>query len=555
MVGLAGLLFALAICNGEPVSSITIRSHAPSFSGVAAEVSDRASEITGVHFPTTREGVVRAYLLVREGRACSEQEIRESERLLRSMPFISTATIRVFPDGDRVRIRVDVVDEFPVFGSVRVSKSTLSGASLGSQNIGGTGLYGVASVSRGFAYPTGFGVRAVQYGAFGRPAFVSVDLAREQHGDRVVVEGSEPFLTDLQRNAFHLSLGGVSGLRPLRRPVGGEVALFTRRASWDVGAIRRLGTAAPGRTVGMFGAVIMGDDIRTSGDFVIISDTGLIAAPNAALVKRYPATATVRVAALTGVRRIRYFTASGFESINSNEDIGEGVQVGLLAGPSVYASRGAADLFVASDIYAGSGNATSLLTARLVGEVRANRESRRWDAVVASTRIAWYGKPSPEQTMTISVEGAKIRALAFPAQLSFRDAEGGVRGFGNAVASGGQRLVLRAEERLFFPHITSKADLAAAIFADAGKLWAGDAPYGVTSPVRSSLGMSFLAAYPTHSKRTYRIDLAIAMNPEHGGSRFEFRIGSADRTRRVWTEPRDVARSRSGAMSTSLLKW
>ena len=44
-------------------------------------------------------------------------------------------------------------------------------------------------------------------------------------------------------------------------------------------------------------------------------------------------------------------------------------------------------------------------------------------------------------------------------------------------------------------------DFGVGVFADAGRLWAGDIPYGVTTPVRTSVGVSLLGTVPPASAR------------------------------------------------------
>ena len=547
---------ALAACNGEMVSAIDIRVHPASTAGITADAWDRASDVAGVHFATTRVSVVHAYLFVRAGRPCTERDRAESERLLRAQRFIAAAAVRALPDGaGGVRIQVDVVDEFPIILGAGVSRGSFSSAVLGSQNLSGLGLSTAASVTRGFAYRTGYEFRATQFGAFGRPDFIAFDVERQQHGDRLNFEVAEPFLTDLQRNAFHLSGGGSSTFATLMQPAGSEVALFTRRTYWDAGWVRRLGAAIPGRTVGVLGTVVMGENVRVGNDVVIVSDTGLVPAPDAALATRFHTFHVARIAAVGGVRRLNFVTVQGFDALRAAQDVGFGVQLAALAGPSFSTSKGDGDLFIASDLYAAGGDAESFYAVRLLGEARGNHEARRWDGVVASARFSWSGRTSDAWTTLVSVEGAMLESLSFPAQLSFRDADGGVRGYADANAAGGQRAVARLERRWRLPRGAMPVDLATAFFADAGKLWAGDAPYGVTSPVRGALGVSVLGAYPSGGKRTYRLDFAFPLNPENQGSKFEIRFNSSDRTVGVWAEPRDVARNRTGAMPATLLKW
>ncbi|HEU4990867.1 MAG TPA: hypothetical protein VFT41_13865, partial [Gemmatimonadaceae bacterium] len=154
-----------------------------------------------------------------------------------------------------------------------------------------------------------------------------------------------------------------------------------------------------------------------------------------------------------------------------------------------------------------------------------------------------------------SLETSAIQHLAFPFQLTFRDHDGGLPGYPNATFAGGRRAVMRVEERRLLPSLSGRADLAIGAFVDAGKLWAGDVPYGVTTGVRTSIGISLLSAIPSGGKRTYRLDIAFPLDRPPGGARWELRFSSADRTQMLWQEPADIARARAGAVPSNLLSW
>ena len=114
---------------------------------------------------------------------------------------------------------------------------------------------------------------------------------------------------------------------------------------------------------------------------------------------------------------------------------------------------------------------------------------------------------------------------------------------------------MRLEERKLISLFPTRIDFAIAGFVDAGKIWAGDVPFGTTSVVRSSVGFSLLGGYPAGGKRTNRVDFAVPINPESGRARFELRFSSYDHTRLLWIEPRDVAGARTGAVPANLMKW
>jgi hypothetical protein len=93
------------------------------------------------------------------------------------------------------------------------------------------------------------------------------------------------------------------------------------------------------------------------------------------------------------------------------------------------------------------------------------------------------------------------------------------------------------------------------VFADAGRLWAGDIPYGVNSPIRSSIGFSLLATTPAASARMWRLDLAFAVNPEPFGNHFELRIGNTDKTTFFLAEPSDIQAARERTVPSSVFRW
>ena len=79
-------------------------------------------------------------------------------------------------------------------------------------------------------------------------------------------------------------------------------------------------------------------------------------------------------------------------------------------------------------------------------------------------------------------------------------------------------------------------DLGVGVFADAGRLWAGDIPYGVNTPIRSAIGFSLLG------DRARRVGADVAVGSRvRGQSRAVTGItsscGSETRTRRRSSSP------------------
>jgi hypothetical protein len=113
--------------------------------------------------------------------------------------------------------------------------------------------------------------------------------------------------------------------------------------------------------------------------------------------------------------------------------------------------------------------------------------------------------------------------------------------------------VVRLEARVAAPALVRRADLGLALFADHGWLGAGQVPYGVSSSA-SSIGVSLLASYPTHAKRTYRLDIAIPTTGAHGRG-VEVRFINGDPTSSFAVEPRDVTQARTAPVPSSLFTW
>lgn len=544
-------------CDGDTITSIDIRAHPPSSAGLAAASRQAASRVLGLPHATTRPEVIAAYLRVAAGRVCTEFDRRESQRLLRAQPFVAAAAVlAIFTSPGHVRLQVDVIDEVRPMAGVGVSRGTLSSLLLGTQNLSGHGLSLAMHAERGFAYRDGFGLRAVKYGMFGRPDFLALEAHRSVvDGERIGLELAEPYLTDLQRRAFHASASLVSGYSILVRPLGEDVSMFVRRTFYDIGWVTRIRPPRGHRTIALVGAALFGEDVRTGQDLVSIADTGLVIEAATPLPRAYPAFATTRVAAIGGLRSLRFTTVRGFDALTAEQDMGIGVQFDLLLGSSVLAPARGRDAFVATDIYAGAGSARSFVVVRALAEASSVSDAHGFGGLVASGRLAWYGNPSDMRSRRASINVSAVQDLGFPLQLSFRDDDGGLPGFGGATYAGGQRIVARVEERRLLRTFGSRADFAVSAFAAAGKLWAGDVPYGRTTQVHGSAGISLLGSYPAGGKRTYRVDLAVPFNPERGGSHVELRFSATDRTRLLWLEPSDVARARTGAVPASLMKW
>jgi hypothetical protein len=287
---------------------------------------------------------------------------------------------------------------------------------------------------------------------------------------------------------------------------------------------------------------------------VVISDSGLVADTTGALGLPAPAYRNLRANAVVGVRALSFMTARGFDALTAAQDVATGVQLGTVVG------RGTSrfgnhddDVFVAADLYAGRGSVSSFAAFRVEGEARRDPGADRWDSLVGSGRLAWYLKPADAHVVIGSVEFSGAWRQRVPFQLMLGDRAGGVRGYTASRSAGATRTVVRLEERWAIGRLTRHGSFGLSSFADAGWVWAGEAPFGTDSGMKVGVGVGVLAAFPAQSQRLWRVDFAVpAGSDPHAG--WEVRLTSAG-TRYFWREPDDLARGRAGASPSRIFGW
>jgi hypothetical protein len=542
-------------CAGDSIVAIELQRYPPATESAAARALEATSEAVGVRHAPSSPNLLLAYLRLKPGGPCTEQERRESERLLRAQPYLASASVtahRIAPG--EVLIRVVVVDEWPYLAGASVRGGWFSAVRLGAQNLGGRGLTAVTAFENGGAYRTGYGLRLEQYGVLGRPAVATLVAERRPLGGLIDLEVAQPFLTDAQRWAVHGGLAEETRFIPMVRDRGVDAAAEVARRSYDVSWVARVGSPRRNGLVGLAGVALLREEMRAADGTVVISDSGLVPTFDDEFTGRFPDYIAGRTGLILGVRMLDYLTVSRFASLRAQQDVGRGMQASILVAPSVTTTLDRSDMLLSGDIYAGFGRSRSFVSMRAGGEARTDRLNGQWRGVAVSARVDWYSLPGPIRTRVVTLSGAALSRPITPGQLTFRDPDGGIAGLIGSHDAGGRRLVLRHEERVLMPWFRSRADLAWAAFADAGRVWKSDTPYGRTSPFRGSVGVALLAA-PRFGKRTYRLDIAVPVNPGPGDAGIAFRLGSADRTGTAWMESRDVIRSRGGTGPATLTRW
>jgi hypothetical protein len=534
------------LCSGQRISEVIVRTRPPFAPRDVPWYQAPLRVLEALH-TTTKPSVVRRYVLLHEGDDCTERLRRETERLLRTYPFFAAARVGAYDDGaGGVKLIVVTTDELTVVGDARFRGSRPTGLTLGERNVGGTGTEVIARWQNA-DQREGFGIAVTDHQFLGLPYELALLAERGDIGERRwLAQVARPFLIDEQRRAWRATARESNEVFPFVRPDSdAPVELGIARRFVDVGGVLRLGP--PGR-LSLFGVSFSREE----------DDTGLLPRPDttgqaSSLLGRYESRRNARINALWGFRALDFSQMVRIDALTAEQDIARGVQLGLLFGRSLdVLATPDDDIFLAADLYIGAGSGRTLVRVNARGEGRQNNNTNQWDGILAAGRISLTQLVGARHTIDLDGEWSGGWRQRSPFQLTLGDRQAGVRGYRNARVAGGQRMVFRFEDRWLIDTWLDDADVAGSVFLDAGRLWAGDVPYGVQTPFRMGAGFGILAAVPSGSRRTYRLELALPLH-RGAGAQWEVRLRTVSAGLPLfWREPGDVARSRERAVPRSV---
>jgi len=543
-----------AICHGETITRIEIHAYPPLENTGTAMTARIARIITKLH-ATTRPEVIRQFLPIRVGDPCVDFRLHEAERILRAQPFIADANLLVAPDGSGgVSIDVITFDEISTVldGSLSSKSPVIRAVRFGEENVSGAALSAIGAWQQGAYYRDVYKARVVDYQLFGRPYQLSLQGTRGEIGGSWDALVTHPFITDLQRTSWRASAGSSTGYMYFPRVNAPAAALLFSRQYADAGGVIAFG---PVRHVILLGATVSRERERTAHSPVLVLDSAIVPDTSTALIGRYGEHRSDRVNLLVGFRNTSSMQVHAFDAVDGVQDVRTGMQLAMLFGRGIkITDLDERDYFMSTDLYYGRGTPASFAGIEFLGERRRDLDTHTWDGQLASGRAAWYTHPGKKHTVIVDGEFSGGWNQRVPFQVTFSNRDGGMPGYGSSRLSGAERAVMRLEDRYRFGDFRQLAGLASVVFVDAGKLWAGDAPFGVTTDVKYSAGIGLMAALPPRSRRTWRVDLAFPLN-DRGDSKFEIRFTNHDFTRWFWREPGDVQSSRERSVPNSVYNW
>lgn len=533
---------AIASCNGQRITEITVHTLPPSYGGFISRTPWLNRFATSLHTTTARR-MVENLLLLQKGEPCSFLLRHETERLLRAQPYLADATVTAYTvASDSVRIEVVTIDEPAVLGSVGIStkEPMLRALKAGSANFRGLGVLALAGWKDGGVFRDTWQARYSNLQLFSAPVQLHLTGIRSEHGYDATGQVTYPFFTDLQPRAWRVAGGLSEILVPFRSPGQDRVSLGVERQYFDVGAVARLGE--PGLLAIVGGSLSLEHGVP-GVEPVVVTDSGLIPDEGLDLRGRYDRYRSARLNLLVGYRQVNFLRVSGFDALAGTQDVRRGVQAAFTFGHGVpLEGADRQEVFLSGNLYGGVGSAASFAGLEVMAEGR-RVAGGDWEALLVSGRFGTYIRPHPRHTWEGSLEYSAGHRQWLPFQLTLGDPRGGVRGYEKAELGGAARLVARLEERWRLGNIRGTGDLGFATFAEVGKLWAGDAPYGQTTGYLPSVGVAVLAAVPRRSRRIWRLDVGVPLE-RSAGARWGMRLTNEDRTRSFWNEPNDVRRNR-----------
>ena len=530
---------APARCDGRVIHGIRVSALRPPFKGEAAYWR-RVARSIGLHHATTDTAVVRRFLALQTGGICSDFRMRESARLLREQPFLADATVRSVPDDSGgVRIDVETTDEIPALASVSIGGGKLSYLEIGNENMfGDAWLLAIHGADRDLEGRSA-GFRMSDFQFLGRQYQLDVQGDWGQRTSAWLIDAFHAYLTDLQRIAWEAGVGHAAQEFVVvhRGKNIDDLGLRYQRSQADVGGMLKLGNL---RTPILIGSVVnfLRRDPRGG---VAVSGSNVV--PDTTLASRYPKVSRSRLTGVAAWRNLHFITVRGFDALAATQDLATGFQLFGQAGRGTHSFGGASDVFMLADVLSGAGSGKSYIELHLISEGRREIGQTNWDGIVSSGRLGIYFKPNDVSVLRSWSEFAGGWRVQWPYQLALATEGERLIGYRGSIY-GGRRVAGGIEARRVLPNVNSRVDAGIGVFVHAARLWAGDAPFGVDTPLLPNAGLSLFGAIPRGSQRLLRIDFGAALRRVVHDAGWEVRLTYGDVTRRIREEPRDIQMAR-----------
>jgi hypothetical protein len=543
-----------ASCEAGRIAQVDIR-NGSIFEQAAAARPDRLGlayrTANSLHM-RTRAYVVRRQLLFSAGDCLDLLLLRESERLLRELELFSHVDITALPQPDgSYDVRVETRDDWSTRADVRMHVENgiaFHGGSLYEYNLLGTGqTLGAHFTDRGV--DRGWGI------SYAAPQFMTsrwqltVDAGRTHAGLFADQEITHPFVSEVSRWAARQRFSRDDRYFEFvtaapATEARDRVLLPLRENVFDLTLVRRIGQK--GSTT-LLGTAISHQALSFPGSAIFVpggrfEERAGSDSADARVLPQTAALASLRVFGIVGQRNIVWTKRTGLDAMRGEQDLAIGLDAVLAVGRSMAGLEAGDDLSTMISVYTGveAGGAVVVGNARVDARRnhRAPATAPEWEDIAMEAELLAYFQTRQLGGHTLLLRAAGLGAWETrrPFQLTL-GGDRALRGIAPDRLPGGRRLVFTLEDRVHFGWpLPDLADLGGTIFADVGRVWPGDAPWGIDSGWRASAGIGLRAGFPAGSRANQRLDLAWPIG--HGAQLRDFRltfsirevIGISDRT-------------------------
>lgn len=523
-----------AVCTDGRVANIFVDNHSIFDTSVMAEGTPFLwgyRLANSLHW-TTRADFIESELLFGVGDCMDPFLLHESERILRQYGFL--ARVDVFsvaqPDGSQ-HVVVSTQDEFTTEFNIRASFDEgldLEGVDLTEENLFGRGIQvGGFLIQR--REQKDKGVLLATPRLFNTRLDGRIRVGNTRVGTFVDQGLFYPFVGETGRFALRQSYFRRETLFSYSVADQGEVTnitlpFFSERA--EVTFAKRFGEAGNLTFfgVGLSREVLEFTDLSGGPEIVRDHDFGnREAAPQEIvdlLAPQVVENSATRINLILGKRNLSFVRRRGLDALDGVQDVAEGTEVTVTLGRTLGFlqddGEGTSDLFTRLAVFGGlaPGPWVLSLAASLEGRqifsdlTGLNRDD--WRDVIGEFDLYSYWHPEASRnTVFMRLSGASGWRMNVPFQLTLGGAEG-VRGFNTDGHPGGRRLIASIENRTHLDWSPGGLmDTGISVFADAGKTWEGDIPFGVNSGVQASIGAGLRLGFPRGTRGVFRIDIAL----------------------------------------------
>ncbi len=482
----------------------------------------------------TREDFIRRELLFGVGDCADDFRLRESARLLRLYPFISTASVSTVEQPDRsLHALVETRDEWTTKLDLGVSFDggvKIETIELTEENFLGRGMELEAFLEeRRERRDYGFRFRTNR--VWGSRADGRFEIGRTRVGDFFAASLSYPFVGEGGRYAAYQTFDRKEDLFSYSLPSGSDFTNAVLPVQVEGFALAVAARSGEPGDLTMLGLGISRESVRFSGypeslGLILGGDFAAQLPAGDSIVQRVSPQIReqwkTRVNIMLGWRNLRFLELRGLDALHGVQDIevGSEVNITLGANPGGLGSGGidsSNDIYTRLTAFGGFQSGGLLVNSRVLLDGRnvlsGGAHGAGWQDVLADADLYgyWLSEARPRHTLFARVSASGGWDVRFPFQLTLGGREG-LRGFREDRFPGGRRVLVTVEDRvrIGWP-APDLIDMGLTVFGDLGRMWAGDVPFGRDTGWLGDVGAGLRFGFPSGSRGVVRLDVAFPL--------------------------------------------